>query len=420
MSYFQDYFDELIKDQTSFQKIATEVIRRRLAQRGIELSDDQIDSIERSLGDLDKDSISIQIDEDQLSTFASSGELDEHYYSLDLSDAGEELEAILEERYQAFGKLIPDIVSELSGEMLKAVKSRNKKMLRGERKHQQRFVKRIHKLWKNPLDLLAMMITLCIEFGSNFNDAFRKGEIEENPVVVEVITRLHARGCQVAQEILVLIQSGFADGAHARWRSLHEIAVTAFFIAKHGEETANRYLLHDAVESYRSSKLYKKYAERLGYAPISESEFEGLERAYQDLVSEYGKSFGSQYGWASIDLSKKRPTFRDIEEDAGLDQLRPYYKLASHNVHANPKGVLFRLGLYPETSDILLAGPSDVGFADPGQGTAISLAQITTILLTQSPNIDRLVKCRVLFDLEREISARFVDSQSSLEKNSAA
>jgi hypothetical protein len=44
-----------------------------------------------------------------------------------------------------------------------------------------------------------------------------------------------------------------------------------------------------------------------------------------------------------------------------LDYLRPYYKLASHNVHAQPKGILFKLGLV-QNQDILLAGPSNYGF----------------------------------------------------------
>ena len=50
-------------------------------------------------------------------------------------------------------------------------------------------------------------------------------------------------------------------------------------------------------------------------------------------------------------LSKQDLNFSDIERAVRLDHLRPYYKLASHNVHANPKGMLFRLGLYPESDE---------------------------------------------------------------------
>ena len=46
-----------------------------------------------------------------------------------------------------------------------------------------------------------------------------------NPFTVEVQTRLHARACQIAREVLTLLYAGFAEGAMARWRALHELAV---------------------------------------------------------------------------------------------------------------------------------------------------------------------------------------------------
>lgn len=420
MTYFQDYFDKVIKEETSFQKVATELIRRKFDQVGVRLRDDQISSIERQLANLDRDSFLIQIDDNQLTGFASTGEFEGDKLTLDLSESEDELISILEERHQAFSDLIPEMISKFAPTLLEDLKTGKKRILRRDRKSQKRLEKRIRKLWGDPLDLLEMMISLCIEAGSDFNDSFRAGEIEEKPLVIDVVTRLHARACHVAQEVLVLIRSGFADGAHARWRSLHELAVTAFFISKHGESSAIRYMNHNVIESYQAARLERKYAHKLGYEPLNKDEFDQIESSYKDLLETFGKSYKSQYGWAAIDLDNNRPTFRDIEEDSGLDQLRPYYKLASHNVHANPKGILFRLGLYSHMDNILLAGPTDMGFADPGQGAAISLAQITSALLTLDPNIYRLVQCQVLFDLEREIGERLVDIQSELEEGSVA
>jgi hypothetical protein len=88
--------------------------------------------------------------------------------------------------------------------------------------------------------------------------------------------------------------------------------------------------------------------------------------------------------------------------------------MASHNVHANPKGVFFKLGLYQEGQDILLAGPSNIGLADPGQGTALSLAQITSTLLCLETNIDTLVICDILMTLVDEIGKEFVSVQKHL------
>lgn len=97
--------------------------------------------------------------------------------------------------------------------------------------------------------------------------------------------------------------------------------------------------------------------------------------------------------------------------------LRPFYKMASHNVHANPKGAFFKLSLYPRRQDILLACPSNIGLADPGHAAAISLGQITIALLTIKPTLDNLVICNILMRLEPEIGETFLAAQKLLEED---
>jgi hypothetical protein len=86
-------------------------------------------------------------------------------------------------------------------------------------------------------------------------------------------------------------------------------------------------------------------------------------------------------------VKKAKPTFRDIEDSVGTDHLRAHYRMASHNVHANPKGVFFKLRLLPE-AQLLLAGRSNAGLADPGHGTSISLGQVSSTLLTLQRTLD--------------------------------
>ena len=187
------------------------------------------------------------------------------------------------------------------------------------------------------------------------------------------------------------------------------------FINEHVDDIAEKYLLHDAIESYKAALLYRKYSESLGYEPMPQEEFDLLKENRDHLIDRFGTSYKNNYGWASSILQKDNPTFRDVEESVKLDHMRPFYKLASHNVHANPKGVYFKLGLYPNSQDILLAGPSNTGLAVPAHGMAISLTQITITLLTQEPNIDRLVQCNILLDFEREVGEVFYSVQESLE-----
>ena len=292
-------------------------------------------------------------------------------------------------------------------------------MLRNCRRERRSFESNLARAWRKPLDLLEMLLAIALEAGDEFNHEFRAAASEEQNYVFEVLTRLHARACQITSEILALLRSGYADGAHARWRSLHEIAVIGFFIKSSGNEVAERYLLHDAIESYKAARQYQEHCTRLGYESLSEEEFNEIESTYQHLISRFGPSYKGDYGWAAPVIGNDRPTFRDIEKKVELDHLRPSYRLASHNVHANPKGVFFKLGLYPGSQDILLAGPSNTGLADPGHGTAISLGQITVALLTTKPNIDRLVICDTLMRLEQEIGEELLETQKSLEEGVA-
>lgn len=72
-------------------------------------------------------------------------------------------------------------------------------------------------MWHKPLALLEMLLATALEAGDDFNREFRPRVVERDDYVFEVLTRLHARTCQLTSEILVLLKSGHADGAHARF-----------------------------------------------------------------------------------------------------------------------------------------------------------------------------------------------------------
>ena len=267
--------------------------------------------------------------------------------------------------------------------------------------------------WKVPLDLLEMHVHIALELGTGFNEQHLKAVKLKRPLLIEVLTRLHARACQVASEILILLKSGFSDGAMARWRTLHEIAVTALFIKKHGEKMAKSYLCYEAIESYKAALQYQKYCKRLGYESFSPDEMKAMEDASSNAINEFSKSFGANYGWAASVLKNFNRSFAQIEENIGLHHLRPYYKMASQNVHADPTGVIYRLGLNGER--FLLAGPSNMGLADPGHSTAISLLQVTSCLLLLQPTLDNIVLAKVMMILSDEIGIAFLRAHKEIE-----
>jgi len=417
MDTLQKMFDKIVEDSLSFPIVGTKLIKRQLEKKGVVLTEKQIDELEKKLKNISEDSLTLDFDFD-----------DEQNKILGISD-GEKIEIDigeekdLDEFYQEFleklEKSVPEIIEEMTIPILSGLRKDMPAMLKARRKYMKGFEKKLHSDWEKPFDLFEAFLVLAFEAGDEFNNEFRKDEKEKENYVLEALTRLHARACQIASEVFVLLKSGFADGAHARWRSLHEVTVVASFIKTHGNDTAERYLLHDNIESYKAATLYQKHYEALGDDPISQDELDVINEVRDKLIERFGDDYKHNYGWAASALNKHDPKFTDIEENSGLDHLRPYYKLASHNVHANPKGVMFRLGLLGNTSNILLAGPSNFGFTDPAQGTAISLGQITVTLLTIKPTIDNLVLSNVLLKFESEIGEEFFRVQKDIEDRSA-
>jgi hypothetical protein len=339
------------------------------------------------------------------------------------------LRQVIEERgisdaeVDALSGKMPDIVPGISDEialiLYKSLRKSSRSMLRERRRYLKAFEKRHYSLWKDGIDLLESFLIAAYELGENFNRHYRDEAAKNQDYIFEALTRLHARTIHVGFEVLSLLCSGFADGAHARWRTVHEIAVVSNYLAENDQRVARQYLEHEAIESYRAMRQFQDYAEQLGYEKYSEEEVADLKQVYEELCEMYGESFGTRYGWSAEALGKKRPTFADIEKASGLDHLRPYYKMASHNVHANPKGIKFCLGL-SDGADILLAGPSNYGLADPAHGLAISILQATVPLLNLVINIDSVVMGKILTKYVDDIGEAFISIHRAMLKHDEA
>jgi hypothetical protein len=62
----------------------------------------------------------------------------------------------------------------------------------------------------------------------------------------------------------------------------------------HGEELAERYVLHEAVESKRAVTDYETYRERLGYEPLEQAEIKALEGSCVALKARFGKTLATR------------------------------------------------------------------------------------------------------------------------------
>jgi hypothetical protein len=303
---------------------------------------------------------------------------------------------------------------EITSDILTTLKNSAPLMLKERRELSDDFVHRNYNRWSKGFDLLEMLIVMCTEAGENFNNHYRPHAVEIQDVVFDTVVRMHARACHISAEILCLLKNGYADGAHARWRALHEVVSTAYFIHKHGKEAAIRFLDHEIIESYKGMIQYNKYEGRLNVEPFSQTEVDDCKAIYDVVLEKYGKEFKESYGWASPYLDNKRPNFSHIEADVDLDHMRPYYKWASHNIHANAKGITNKLGLCESKEDILLVGQSNSGMTDPAHATAIALSQITTTLINIEPSIDTIVTSKMIAAISDEVGDAFIQVEREI------
>ncbi len=269
----------------------------------------------------------------------------------------------------------------------------------------------IREIWGDAIDLAELQYHCALEAGMA---RLASRPLADDDLQYSVLLRLHASACLIASEILALLRTGHASGAHARWRSLHETAVVAAFIRVNGH-VAERYLLHEVIESHKAAGEYATHAAVLGYEELSEAEMSDLKWKRDALVDRYGPGFASQYGWAGGTAGLgDRPRFSDIERACGMDHLRPHYRLASHATHANPKSITFNIGVR-ERASVMLAGPSTGGLADPGHGMCISLATVTMALLTfREPTLGDTVIGEVLLNLSEAAGDAFIAAHRDL------
>lgn len=187
---------------------------------------------------------------------------------------------------QLIADITPEAVRLSKGSLMKSAG----KMLKEHRRLSRGFEKRNVKRWSKAFDLLEAHIVICTDAGEDFNLSYRQSAVKNNDLVFDIIVRHHARACHIAQEILCLLKSGYADAAHARWRALHEVNVTAMFIAKHGQECAERFYFHSVVDSYDGMIQLKKYEGRLQEETVNQIDIDSCKIEYDALIEKYGKN----------------------------------------------------------------------------------------------------------------------------------
>jgi hypothetical protein len=291
--------------------------------------------------------------------------------------------------------------------LLESLRGSQKAMLEDHASLRKGFQERLELVWSNPFDLYETCLVIAQELGEEFNSEHRPNAHAKNDLVFEVLTRLHGRACHLGSEILHLLRGGFASGAMGRWRVMHEVAIVMLFISEHGQDAANRYLLHEHIEGYKAAK---EYVDNYGAnGEITQEMLDHNERIRDELVGQFGEDFGKDTGWAIPFLpNKTKPSITNIEKHVNMGKARSSYRLASHPTHAGPKGILFNLEL-GQRPELILTGPSNSGLADPGANALKYLMLTTSTLLLLHPSEKTTMSSLALQQFVNEGVEAFMD-----------
>jgi hypothetical protein len=275
----------------------------------------------------------------------------------------------------------------------------------------------VGKYWHEALLKVSLLVSLSNQIHHFIGEKAKMGRFVERKELLESLMRLQGKACQISNEVLVLATHGYAGGALARWRSLHEIDVISAILVKYGNDLAIRFLdYYDVEMAQLYVDLLPSFSKRLNLPNPDAKITNTLKDRRVAHCKIHKEHFSKKDGWARTVC--KDPSFVNLEKEVGQDYLRFLYKLASSSVHPGAFTSRFDLGVPYIGRDQVLLGPSIHGIYFPIHFMAITLVSIDTRILAidTSPRswILRGLLDAILMDIGKELD-RCVKSYESKE-----
>lgn len=272
------------------------------------------------------------------------------------------------------------------------------------------FEEHLRQAWGGPLDLAELLLLWCRDVAMRFAGEYSNEALAKADTKFRVLLGLHMRAQRAMSEVLVLLRTGHADGAHARWRTLHEIDVVAQVLAEADDETISRYRAHAIIARSRFAEACDAAWPDSDGLAVAEVEAAHEERMV--LREKFGRDFDQPLGWAAHLV--KRPTLAKLEALSDLTRFRPLYSAASENIHAGAHGLDFSLGNPSDVGGVAHM-PSDFGLQLPGREACGALCHVTMAFLSLRENWDFLIDQKVALDLAIKARESFDQVAARLE-----
>jgi hypothetical protein len=229
----------------------------------------------------------------------------------------------------------------------------------------------------------------------------RYKEEQEPDELTEVLWANLAQCLRVAREIGHLLRGGFPYGALAAQRTAYELSVRSTVLQTHArepghEDLVERYRLHDHIGREADIREYQRSAEALGFTPYEDSKVQAVDEQRKNLLKRFGKQFGTQYGWAVGLPGVTAGNFREIEELAGIDHRRGFYRWASHYLHGDPSSLRMSIMRRGGVSQGVVSDLTNIHLTDPAQFTLYALQLTYISIVVDAPPLADLFIARGL------------------------
>lgn len=335
----------------------------------------------------------------------------------------EKLQSVIQELYS------PEKIHEYADPIYQSLLEQGPTMVEEERLMNQEFESRLQLTWLPAFYSISSVIKIAEETAGELIDYYmeKHAKKEGNQYYVsltfDVLLKLYSRSIVLSKEIKKLLESGFADGAMSRWRSLHECNVYFRILTmNYNDENFTK----DIVHKYFEYSTIEKYQELNHYRnndcefDLEDPHYKKIKDEYDEILEKHGKNFRRPYSWAkSVFPKKKRIYFSDLEKKSGIDHLANYYKQANYQIHSSPTGLYNSLGNIQDERVKeygFILGPSNYGLSIPGQLTIISLAQISTSLLLLESNMDKMIRVSIFQRYVEDATIKFDEIQKEIEE----
>lgn len=410
-SGMQNEFDKAIEQTVAPESILPLAMSRSVERLGLDCDESDVKALINAIINAERSRISMDLDvpcsfgntsEDVQATVTSI--IEDLKYTL--KEISNEITEALPQALQTTLEKMADLVgAELLTQAIEHTKHLNK--------IQELRVSTVERHWKKAIDQLNMLRHLVVEWGTA---AFGiKSGAYANPNTALALNRLTLRLYSVAGEVIALAQAGYADGALARWRTIHEISIIAIFLSKHPDKCAQMYLAHSIIDELRLVESGSGEQTDRTRNKADQEYLTSLQKQKSQLLKIFGSSFAKDLGWAAVELGRAKITLRELEDLVEMGILRQGYQHANSATHGGALAALTRISL---GMDIEYSGDVSPAF---GCEVAIgyvagSLSTLIAELCVETENVDLLIMNMVIQDFSSSVNSHIKNSKKKVSR----